>query len=162
MITREAYVEQSVQDFVRHQLFDVRGYPEEQVELLDAFPYERMEREKQLDKNYVACGFNFDDQGVQAELGSDLKTRRYTLEFFVFGLTARWGTTLANAVKFAADMEQTIPLLDVEDPTRPEFDRLVVLGTRSEHQPIHNPPPWQRHVWVTYVQVEDVYRAALV
>lgn len=162
MITREAYVEQSVEDFVRHQLFTVRGYPPEQVELLDAFPYERMEREKQLDKNYVACGFNFDNQGQAAELGSDLKTRRYTLEFFVFGLTGIWAKTLANAIKFAVDINPTVPLLDVEQPDRPEFDRLVVIGTRAEHQPIANPPPWQRNVWITYVEVEDIYHAALV
>lgn len=156
-ITREDLVEQSVQDFIRRQLFDVRGYPEDQIELLDAFPYNTFRDE--LDKNYLALGFNFDDDGRQAELGSDLKTRSYTMEFFVFGISNVWGRNLANAIKFAADIDGVIPLHDYGDLAKPEIDRLVVEGSRSERQAIPDPEPWQRHVWVTYVVVEDTYFA---
>lgn len=161
MITREDMIEQSVQDYIRAKLFSPeRGYTADTVELLDAFPYDRFSGE--LDKSYVAVGFNFDDQGVQAELGSDLKTRRYTLEFFIFGRTAVWGRNLANVVKFAADNDAVIPLLDYNDPAKPQFDTLTVEGTRAEKQVIGDPAPHERHVWVTSVVVEDIYRAALV
>lgn len=159
-ITREDLVEQSVQDYVRTAIFTDRGYPTAKVELLDAFPYDRFDGA--LDKNYVALGFNFDDQGQQAELGSDLKTRVYTLEFFVFGISQVWARNLANAIKFAADNDGIIPLLDYADLAKPQIDSLVVEGTRTERQPINNPQPWERNVWITYVVVEDIYHAALV
>lgn len=159
-ITREDLVEQSVQDYVRNAVFTVRGYPTEKVELLDAFPYDRFDGP--LEKNYIALGFNFDDQGTQAELGSDLKTRVYTLEFFIFGMSQVWARNLANTVKFAADNDGIIPLLDYADLAKPQIDSLVVEGTRTERQPINNPQPWERNVWITYVVVEDIYHAALV
>lgn len=159
-ITRETLITQSVQDYVREQLFDIRNYPEEQVELLDAFPYDRFDGP--LDKNYVALGFNFDDQGSQAELGSDLKVRNYTLEFFVFALSATWGSNLANAVKFAADHDGLIPLRDYSDLAKPIVDYLVVDSVRTERQPIPDPKPHERFVWTTLVRVEDTYHAALV
>lgn len=160
MISREDKVEQSVQDYVRHKLFVERAYSADNVELLDAFPYNTFTGE--LDKNYVALGFNFDDDGTQAELGSDLKVRNYTLEFFVFGQTSIWGRNLANVIKFAADNEGIIPLLDYDQIAKPQIDSLVVIGTRAEKQPINNPAPHERHVWITWVTVEDHYRAALV
>lgn len=160
MITREDLVEQSVQEYVKNKLFNERSYDQNLVEVLDAFPYDRFNGP--LDKNYVAMGFNFDDDGRQAELGSDLKTRLYTLEFFVFGMTQVWGRNLANVIKFAADNEGVIPLLDLNDIDKPQIDSLVVDGTRAERQPIQNPAPHERHVWITFVIVEDTYRAALV
>jgi hypothetical protein len=160
VITREQIVTQSVQDYVRGQLFDVRNYPEEQVQLLDSFPYDGLPQP--LDRNYVASGFNFDDPGVQAELGSDLKTRVYTLEFFIFGQTAVWASNLAHAIKFAADNDGVIPLLDISDLNKPQIDVLVVEGTRAERQVIQDPAPHERFVWVTSVVVEDTYHARLV
>jgi hypothetical protein len=161
MISREDLVEQSVQEYVKDKLFSApRNYSTDLVELLDAFPYDRFDGE--LDKNYVALGFNFDDDGRQAELGSDLKTRLYTIEFFIFGMSAVWGRNLANVVKFAADNDGIIPLLDFGDLAKPQIDALVVDGTRAERQAVRDPKPHERHVWVTYVVVEDTYRAALV
>lgn len=159
-ITRETLITQSVQDYVREQLFVARGYPEDQVELLDAFPYDTFDGP--LDKNYVALGFNFDDQGTQAELGSDLKTRNYTLEFFVFAISQTWGSNLANALKFAADHDGIIPLLDYSSLAKPQIDAMIVKSTRTERQPIPDPKPHERYVWTTMVVVEDYYRAALV
>lgn len=162
MITREQMVSQSVQDYVRTALFTTRNYPDEQIELLDSFPYGRWDGATQLDKNYVAFGFNFDDPGVQAELGSDLKTRVYTLEFFVFAISATWGENLAHTIKFAADLDGVIPLLDLEDLAKPQIDVMVVEGTRAERQVIQNPAPHEKYVWVTTVVVEDTYHARLV
>lgn len=159
-ITREDLVEQSVQDYVREALFTRKGYPADRVELLDAFPYDKFDGG--LDKNYVALGFNFDDQGQQAELGSDLKERNYSLEFFVFGVTAVWGRNLANAVKFASEYDGIIPLYDYGDLAKPQIDALIVDGARAERQPINDPKPWERHVWVTTVVVQDIYHARLV
>lgn len=160
MITREDLVEQSVQDYVRHALFDLRDTPEDQVEILDAFPFNRFEG--QLERNYVAMGFNFDDGGTQAELGSDLKVRLYTLQFFVFGLTPVLARNLANQIKFAADSEGVIPLKDIAQAGGPVIDALVVLSASAERQIIPSPEPWQENVWTSTVRVEDTYHALLV
>lgn len=161
MISREDMVEQSVQEYVKDKLFSApRNYSTDLVEMLDAFPYNRFDGP--LDKNYVALGFNFDDAGRQAELGSDLKTRLYTIEFFVFGITEVWSRNLANVIKFAADNEGIIPLLDLNQISKPQIDSLVVDNTRAERQPIAEPAPHERHVWITWVVVEDTYNARLV
>jgi hypothetical protein len=160
MITREDLVEQSVTDYIRAAIFDARGYGSDQVEILDAFRGELHEHE--LTKNYVAIGFNFDDEGEQAEMGSDLMRRHYTIQFLIFGKTNTWARNLANVVKFAAQHDGTIPLKDIEQPTAPVIDQLEVLGASAQRQIVPQPEPWQEFIWTTHIQVQDCYHAALV
>lgn len=160
MITREDLIAQSVFDYVKTQIFTVRGYPSTQVEIREGFLYDL--NEGALDKNIVTAGFDFDDDGTQAEMGSDLKRRVYTIEFWVFGLTDTYARNLANAIKFALDSEGTIPLMDVAQIPPVEIDRLVVDGVNADRQIIPEPEPWQRFVWTTTVRVEDIYFASLV
>ena len=63
---------------------------------------------------------------------------------------------------FYADNDGVIPLLDIGDLDKPQIDVLVVDGTRTERQPIQDPAPHEKHVWVTTVVVEDTYHASLV
>jgi len=158
MISREDLITQSVQSFARNQVFDVRGYPQDKVEFIESFPYDLT----QLDRNLIAMGFNFDDDGEQAELGSDLKRRIYTIEFWVFGLTNTYARNLANVLKFALDVDGTIPLLDVAQTPPVEIDRLVLVGVTAHRQIFPNPAPWQQFVWTTQAKVEDTYHASAV
>lgn len=160
MITREDLITQSVYDYVRRQIFDVRNYPPSQVELRESFVYEL--DEETFDRNIICAGFDFDDEGRQAEMGSDLKTRTYTIEFWIFGLTDTYARNLANAIKFAIDVEGTIPLMDIAQDPSVEIDKLIVEGVNVDRQIIVDPEPWQRFVWTTRVQVEDTYHASLV
>jgi hypothetical protein len=50
-VTREELVEQSVTDFLRYQIFTVREYPADRVELREAFIED--EFAGPLDKNYL-------------------------------------------------------------------------------------------------------------
>lgn len=158
MISREDLIEQSVTEWVREQIFTVRAYPTSQVDLVESYPYKMRE----LDKNIIALGFNFDDNGEQAEMGSDLKRRVYTIEHFVFGKTNTYARNLANVLKFALDVAGTIPLLDIAQDPPVEIDRLMVIGVRAERQVVNNPEPWEEFVWTTTLQLEDVYVASLV
>ncbi len=160
MITREDYITQSVFEYVRAQIFDVRDYPTDQVEIRESFVYEL--NNEVFDRNIICAGFDFDDEGEQAEMGSSLKTRRYTVEFWIFGLTDTYARNLANAVKFGLDAEGTIPLLDISQVPPVEIDKLVVDGVNVDRQIIVDPEPWQRFVWTTTLQVEDTYFAHLV
>lgn len=160
MISREDLVEQSVTEWVRNAIFVDRGYSHDDVELRESFPYE-LTAGSSLPKNLIAAGFDFDDGGEQAELGSDLKVRTYTIEFFVFGQTRTWAKNLANHIKFALERDGTIPLLDIAQIPPVEIDRLVIDSPRTARQPIPDPEPWQQFVWTTNVQVEDTYHAAL-
>lgn len=162
MVTREQKITQSIQDYVRDILFNRWDYPQSEVELLDSFPYRRFDGT--LDKNYVALGFNFDDGGKAAEMGSDLKHRIYTIEFFVFGTTSVWGRNLANAVKAALEQDEAIPLKDIGTAGAPVIDTLTVAprGLRTQHMPIRDPRPWEDHIWLTRVNLEDFYHAELV
>lgn len=161
MISREQMIRQSVQTYGRRQIFDVRGYPEDRVEWLDAFPKKRIESEPTLDKNYVSAGFNFDAPARPLEMGSGLKEKIYTIEFFVFALDTVWGENLSSVLKFALDHDGTIPLLDLEQVPPVEVDRLMVDSVTNEHQPVRDPRPWEVAVWTVTTKVRDEYDASL-
>jgi hypothetical protein len=159
-VTREQYVMQSVQDYLDRQLFDVRGYPHEQVQIKDAFTDEPIETP--LTKNWVAQGFNFDDGGRQAELGSTLVKRQYNIEFFVFGTSFTWGENLANAISNSLENDLNIPVVDIAAEGRPELGEfLEVLSVRSQREAIPNPPQWQKFTWTVMLKVEDFYDSRL-
>jgi hypothetical protein len=84
-----------------------------------------------LEKNYLALGFNFDDGGQQAELGSDLVTRRYVIEVWVIGLSGAEGRNLANAVRDSRETDGLLPLRDVTAP-QPADHRLP--AGRPDHR----------------------------
>jgi hypothetical protein len=156
-VTREDMVEQSVTDWLRLQMFTVRGYPTSRVELVDAFVESRFEGP--LAKNYLTIGFNFDDGGEPAELGSDLLRRLYTIEVWVIGLTAQEGRNLANATRDSMESEGTIPLKDITAPGSPIVDYLIVDPVRAQRQPVPEPKPWQEFLYIVTVPVIDEYHA---
>lgn len=160
-VTREELVEQSVTDYLRDQMFNVRQYPASRVQLLDAFT-ENVFGAGPLNTNYLAIGFNFDDGGVQAELGSDLLRRTYTIEVWVIGQSAVEGRNLANAVRDSVESDGIIPLKDITDPAAPVIDALIVDPVRAQRQPVPEPKPWQEFLWIVTVPVLDEYHARLV
>lgn len=156
-ITREDYVAQSVDIYLKRLLAE-RGYGEDVVEVLDSFPHTRFKKQP-LDKTYVALGFNFDDGGKAAEMGSNLRRCLYTIEFFIFGQTDHWGKNVANAVKFCLTNDEIMPLLDIADPAKPQIDALVVISAPATRVPVNNPQPWQENCWTVQLRVEDTYVA---
>lgn len=156
MVTRETKIIQSVEDYVRNQVFSVAGFAASDVRLLDAFPHTRFD--EPMDKTYVCCGFNFDDGGRQAELGSNLKVRNYTITFYVFGRDPAHGEAVVHAVKSGAEAEGIIPLYDYgngEPP--PQLDALVVTYANAQRQFLRDPRPWEENVYTATVKVEDTY-----
>lgn len=156
-ITREDLVSQSVMD---HAVAGIaaRGYPSDQVAFLESFPYTVPGA---LTKNLVATGFDFDDGGEQAELGSGLKRRVYTIEFFVFGMTNTYARNLANALKFTLEGDGRIALKDVGQAGTPIIDYLIVEGVSTHRQVVSDPEPWQEFIYTTTVHVHDEYYAAI-
>lgn len=160
-LTREDLIVQSVQDYLKERLSE-RGYTAgDQFTLIDAFTGGNIE--SPLQKSVIAAGFNFDDGGKQAELGSSLITRTYTIEFFVFGVTATWGRNLANSIKFSLERDGIIPVLDLTKPRpHPETGEvLTVESVSAERQVVQDPAPHERYVWTTHLRVEDIYDARL-
>lgn len=154
-VTREELIEGSLIQYVREALL-ARGFPQKDWKLIESYPYGL----QTLEINLIAAGFAFDDGGRQAELGSNLKERQHTAEFFVFGLTNTWARNLANAIKFSLEQDQNgmVPLRDVTDqPTLPTIDYLYLDTVFSQHQPIADPEPWQEYTWITTVKVTDIY-----
>lgn len=160
-VTREDLIEQSVTERAKTALITERGYPAAKIKFLDEFPYELAEADRPFTQNLIAAGFNFEDEGEQAEMGSDLTRRTYTLEFVVFGITNTWARNLAQALKFGLAKNGAIPLLDVEAGLA-EIDRLEVTGASADRQIIQDPQPWQRFIWLTQIKVDDYYHASLV
>jgi hypothetical protein len=158
-VTREEMVEQSVSDYLRDAIFNGRGYPASRVGLIEAFAESKLP--SPLDKNYLAIGFNFDDGGVPAELGSDLLRRQYVIEVWVIGLSAAEGRNLANAVRDSMEAEAIVPLKDIRDPATPIIDYLMVDPVSSHRQPVPEPKPWQEFLWIVTIPVLDEYHARL-
>lgn len=161
-VTRETLIMQSVQDYIKDVLFNQRSYDTAKTQFLDSFPYNRWRDGEQLDKNYVAVGFNFDDGGQAGELGSSLIRRNHTIEFFVFGINALWGSNLAHAVKEAAEIDDRIPLKAVDQVGQPVIDQLLVIRSSAERQIIPDPEPFQQFIWTTHLIVQDEYMGTLV
>lgn len=163
-LAREQIVEQSVKEFVRQQLFTVRGISEDRVEIIDSPPERKADAiETPLTKNYAALGFHFDEGGQQAELGSDLKRRVYVVEFIVFGMTSTWAANLANTIRDSAEVDNgRIPLLDFSAAGHPPMDYLTDAAAIARREAVPDPHPWEEFVWITTIQVTDEYFARLV
>jgi len=159
MIDRQSMVEQSVVDYAKAALA-VRGYAQGAAYVMEDDFIDHVHEE--FEQNVISIGFDFDDDGTQAETGSSLTLRTYTIEFMVFGTTRAFARNIAAVMKFALENEGTIPLKDYEQDGDPEIDRMVVLGASTERQRVDRPEPWQEHMYLTTVRVEDTYYAALV
>lgn len=158
-LTREDFVTQSVDIYLRTLLAE-KGYSDDAVEILDSFPHTKFQDEE-LTKSYIAEGFSFDNGGKPAEMGSNLKDRLYTIEFFVIGQTSTWAKNLSQAVKFSLENDTTIPLVDITQPGKPVIDALVLASVSAEHQPVSEPKPWQENIWTVHARVEDIYDPAV-
>lgn len=158
-VNRETKVETSVQTYIQDWLEAHDGWTTDRVTFLEEFPDEGF-FEGDLATNYVAFGFSFDDGGTPAELGSNLRRRIYTLEFFAFGVDELNAKALANDMKFAVDVDVRIPLLDVGEPGPPVIDAMLSKAASAQKVLIADPEPFQRHVWLTTARVEDEYYPA--
>jgi hypothetical protein len=159
-VTREDMVEQSVTDYLRNEIFVVRAYPSARVVLMEAFSESKLPAP--LDKNYLAIGFNFDDGGMGAELGSDLLRRQYVIEVWVIALTAVEGRNLANAVRDSMEADGVVPLKDITQAGAPVIDYLMIDPCRAQRQPVPEPKPWQEFLWIVTIPVLDEYHARLI
>lgn len=159
-VTREDQIVQGVENYAKTRL-TVKGYTEgDQYVLLES--YTGKEISSPMKKSYIAAGYNFDDGGRGAELGSALIERVYTIEFFVFGLTNTWGRNLAQSIKFALEFDGVIPLLDVTDPALPESGEYLQIDSCSaERQVVQNPAEWERYVWTVHLKATDTYDARM-
>jgi hypothetical protein len=154
-VNRETKVEMSVQAYAKARL-EENGWSTDRLDFLESFPFTEFDGDVTT-KNYMAFGFNFDDQGRPIELGSDLTARIYTLEFFVFGPDELNAKSVANEMKFVLDNEKSVPLLDVGEAAMPVIGKLLVKGSSAQKVLVNDPKPWERHVWLTTVRVEDEY-----
>lgn len=161
MITREDLIEQSTTNFVREGM-TAANYVPRIAEVREAFPTPT-ERDGTLTKTQIALGFNFDDGGRLAEMGSDLTEYLHTIEVWVFGRTPAEGRNTANAIKALILIADTIPIIDVRDNARPVLDQLV----KPDRQPVvvsrqlaAEPRPWDRYVWTATIRLYDTYSPA--
>lgn len=159
-LTREDMIIQSVEDMLRDHLFSDLQLPTTEVILKDAFDYEHFD-EQPLDKNYVCLGFNFDDGGKRAEMGSNLMIKVHHIEVWVFAQTPALGQNIAAQVQQAWAMENfLVPLKDYAQDGDPVVDFLIVEdapGPRSARQPHPDPRPWQQNAWTVTARVTDEY-----
>lgn len=158
-ITREDMVEQSVTDYIRAELFTERDYPTDRIEVIESFRPGQFEALTELDKSYVALGFNYDTGGEPAEMGSTLRRRRYSVEVWVIAVSPEAGRNLAYAIRDALEHDGIVPLLDLTVDGRPPFDALIVDPVRVERQPVPDPKPWQENVWLVTVPLIDEFYA---
>ena len=154
-VNRQRKVEESTQIYAKAALI-AKGWTEGRLGFMEVFPYDSFDGDLTT-KSFLAWGFNFDDEGSAAELGSDLLTRVYTLEFFVFGKDEDTAKAIANDLKFSIDTDLAIPLLDIGEPNPAEVGSMLVAGVKAAKVLVDDPEPYQEHVWLTTARVEDEY-----
>lgn len=162
MISREDLIAQSIQDYVKDELYGATfNYSTDRVEVIDGYDeYLFSERygTSVLTKTLAAMAIQFDNGGRQMELGGSLRQFLHTVDFLVFGHTANFGRNIAHIIRaILANDSETIPLLDYNVATspRPEIDRLIVESVAVERQQIYDPRPWQQNAWRTRLRVTD-------
>jgi hypothetical protein len=118
------------------------------------------ERETPLSATTLAFGFNVDDGGEQAELGSTLTKYVHTLTAWIFALEPRFGRKVAYAIQHVCRVNlDLIPLLDFNaDPASPpQIDALNTLLVQVEHMGNNSVRPWDKYVWCAHINVRDCY-----
>lgn len=158
MISREQKIEQSVEDHLRDHLTEILGTSMTKVSLVDSF--NPTDYDGTLDENVVALGYNFDNGGRAAELGSSLISKLHTIEVFILGVTPVWGNNLSAHVAGAFPTGAVIPLKEIGDPAKPVIDYLPIEEAAREKQVIRDPQPWQENIWLVRLKVTDEYFAA--
>lgn len=158
MIPRSQYLTQSLEAFITDQV-RAAGYGADEFKILETFPHEQIRTEQDIDKTYIASGFNYTRPPRRIEMGSMLSRRPCTFEVFVFAPgNSNAGENVTGVLEEVLD-RRTIPILDVEDPLRPEIDRLDLLGVTAARQPIPRPRPWEENVHLVTLNAEDEYYA---
>lgn len=156
---REEMVEASVLQALNEKLPDfgviLDEGPERNADLREAFPTPE-ERATDLEITTLALGFQIDDGGEYAELGSNLMEYQHTLEVWTFATEPRFGRRAAHAIKHALRHDtDTVPLIDFTQEGNPVIDQLVILKAQVRHQANNSAHPWDRYVWTTSVVVQD-------
>lgn len=157
MVTRQDKIEQTVTNLVRQKLTDYEYIPAV-VDLREAFP-SADERAQELTKSQVAVGFSFDDGGLPAEMGTNLRVYTHTVEFWSFGIEADEGRNVANFTKSIFESNMTMPLYDIggADETAViaylEIPDAHSISTRRQISA--QPFPWDRFVWSTAIKIQD-------
>lgn len=134
------------------------------VVVREAFPTPD-ERNAELTATTLAFGFNVDDGGEPAEMGTSLTHYMHTLTCWVFALEPRFGRKVAYALQHIARrgggaynlLPDTLALLDFNaNPAAPPvLDALLVYKAQTEHQANQSPRPWDRFVWTCSIVVRD-------
>lgn len=159
-LIREELVELSVLRHIRLGLPDY-GYvlspdPDANVVVREAFPSPE-ERTQELTLTTLAFGFNIDDGGEPAEMGSNLTRYVHTLICWTFALDPRFGRRVAHTVKNIVRRNlDIIPLIDFNQDTEPAIDTLNVMRTQVRHEVNNSPRPWDQYVWTTAIAVRDI------
>ena len=123
----------------------------------EAFPSPE-ERGEELTITTVAFGFNIDDGGEAAELGTNLTRYVHTLMCWTFALEPRFGRRLAHTIKnIARRTLDALPLYDFNQDSDPQIDTLLVMKTQVRHQVNNSVRPWDQYVWTTSLAVQDFY-----
>lgn len=130
------------------------------VYVREAFPT-LDEREQELKVTTLAFGFNIDDGGTPAEMGSNLTAYVHTLVCWTFAIEPRFGRRLAHTIKNLVRVSNDwIPLYDFNQANgseAPQIDTLNVMQAQTRHEVNNSPRPWDRYVWTTAVAVRDIY-----
>lgn len=160
MIIREELLEYSVLQRIREGLpafgFTLEGGGQD-LDLREAFPTPE-ERTQELKMTTLALGFNIDDGGKPAELGSTLTEYTHTIMCWTFGLEPRFARRVAHSIKhIMRGGDGTLPLLDYNQEGDPAIDNLLVLKAQVQHQVNASPRPWDQYVWTTSLNIQDVY-----
>lgn len=132
--------------------------PNANILLREAFPTQD-ERSQELTITTLAFGFNIDDGGEPAELGSNLTRYVHTLMCWTFGLEPRFTRRVAHTIKNICRRNlDIIPLFDFNQPDpAPEIDALNVMRTQVRHEVNNSPRPWDQYVYTTAIAVRDIY-----
>lgn len=160
MILREQLVKFSLIQLITERLPDF-GYvltgAGQNVEVRQSFPTPT-ERTEELKITTLAFGFDIDDGGVPAELGSTLTKYVHTLTAWVFATEPEFGEQVASSIKhIMRRADDAVPIYDYNQESNPQIDTDMIESVQTQHQANNSPRPWDQYVWTTAIKIQDYY-----
>lgn len=156
-ISREKLIEMSVLKYVQDGLATM-GLGTDKITYLESFNTNIFDAE--IEKTYIAAGFHANDGGRLWELGSNLRRKCWTFEYWIIGLNYEQGENLANQVSLVVETDLLIPILDFTEPQ----PYPVIGALESAEEPakvmraiVGDPMPWQRFLYTVTIPVLDFY-----
>ena len=152
MLSREAKIMQSVQDWVNDALASA-GYSG-LYEMTDTHP---QLLKNPLDVSIISLTKSSSTPTIAHEIGGPYVLEELNFAFDVVGRTEKLAHGLSRVIEDKMKNCDTLPMKDYDSVLAPVVQRLLIISSTGIRMRIADPAPWQRFWYRVSFRVQDEY-----